>query len=129
VNVFGEEVFPEWSEAVQDTVVVPSGKVAPEPGLQEMFGEPSRASVAAGVKLTTAPLPELASTVIGPGTVRVGGVESSTVTLKESLAEVFPAESIAVQETFVVPIGKLVPEPLVHEMSGDESIASLAVTE
>ena len=121
-------MFPEWSEAVQDTVVVPSPKVEPEPGLQETVGEPSSVSVADALNVTAAPLLEVASAVIGPGTVRLGGVESSTVTLNDLVAEVFPAESIAVQETVVVPIGKLVPEPLVHEMSGEESIASLADT-
>jgi hypothetical protein len=128
VKVLGEDVFPEWSEAVQDTVVVPSPKVEPEPGLQETVGEPSSVSVADALNVTAAPLLEVASAVIGPGTVRLGGVESSTVTLNDLVAEVFPAESIAVQETVVVPIGKLVPEPLVHEMSGEESIASLADT-
>ena len=122
-------MFPEWSEAVQDTVVVPSPKVEPEPGLQETVGEPSRASLADAPKVTTAPLPEVASAVIGPGTVRVGGVESRTVTLKDLVAEVFPAESIAVQETVVVPIGKVVPEPLVQETSGEESMSSSVVIE
>jgi hypothetical protein len=94
-----------------------------------MVGEPSSASLAVGVNVTAVPLPEAASTVIGPGTVRLGAVESRTVTSNDLVAELFPAESIAVQETVVVPIGKLAPEPRVHEMSGEESIESLADTE
>jgi hypothetical protein len=129
VKVLGEDVFPEWSEAVQDTVVVPSPKVEPEPGLQETDGEPSRASLADALKVTTAPLPEVASAVIGPGTVRDGGVESRTVTLNVPGDDVLPDASVAVQETLVVPIGKTLPDPWLQLMSGEESMASLAVTE
>jgi hypothetical protein len=123
------DVFPEWSDAVQDTDVVPSGKVEPEPGLQEMVGDPSSASLAVGANVTAVPLPEAASTVIGPGTDRVGAVLSCTVTSKVPGAEGLPAESIAVQETCVVPIGKVAPDVWVQEMVGDAVIASLAVTE
>lgn len=90
VNVFAADVFPEWSEAVHETVVLPSGKVAPELGLQETVGEASSVSVAVAVNVTTAPLPEVASAVVRPGTVRVGGVLSRTVTSNVAGADVLP---------------------------------------
>ena len=43
--------------------------------------------------------------------------------------DVLPEASVAVQETWVVPIGKTFPDPWLQLMSGEESIASLAVTE
>jgi hypothetical protein len=124
----GEEVFPEWSEAVHDTVVVPSPNAEPEPGSQETVGEASSASVADALNVTTAPLLEVASAVIGPGTVRDGGVESRTVTSNVPGNDVLPEASVAVQETWVVPSGKTLPDPWLQLMSGEESIASLAVT-
>jgi hypothetical protein len=114
---------------VQETVVFPSGKVAPDPGLQETVGDGSSASVAVAEKVTTAPLAEVASAVVRPGTDTVGGVPSWTVTLNVPGAEVLPEASVAVQETPVVPIGKALPEGGVQEMLGEGSIASLAVTE
>jgi hypothetical protein len=129
VKVLGEDVFPESSEAVQDTVVVPSPKLEPEPGLQETVGELSRASLADALNVTTAPLPEVASTVRGPGTVRDGGVESRTVTSNVPGDDVLPEASVAVQETCVVPIGKTLPDPWLQLMSGEGSMASSAVTE
>jgi hypothetical protein len=114
---------------VHETVVLPSGNVAPDPGLQETVGDESSASVAVAEKVTTAPLPEVASAVVRPGTERVGGVPSWTVTLNVPGAEVLPDASVAVQETPVVPSGKTAPEPGLQEMAGDGSIASLALTE
>ena len=58
----------------------------------------------------------------------VGGVVSFTVTLKEALA-LLPASSAAVQFTVVAPIAKVLPEAGVQLTEGDESTASVAVTE
>ncbi len=129
MNVFAADVFPEWSEAVHETVVLPSVNVEPELGLQETVGDGSSASVALGENVTTAPLPEVASAVVRPGTVRMGGVLSLTVTLNVPGAEVLPDASIAMHETGFVPIAKVVPEAGLHEIVGFGSIASCADTE
>lgn len=71
----GAEVLLAWSFAVQETVVVPTAKVAPEFLLHVIVGDESTASVAVTVYVTTA-LEPTAGTVIGPGTERVGAVVS-----------------------------------------------------
>jgi hypothetical protein len=129
VNVFAFEVFPEWSEAVHETVVFPSGKVEPDPGLQLTVGLGSTLSVAVAEKLTAAPLPDVASVVMFEGTVSTGSVRSATVTLKDFVGEVLPAESIAVHDTLVVPIGKVDPDALLQLMVGEAVTLSVAETE
>ena len=64
--------FPAASLAVQATVVVPSGNVAPDAGAHCSCGAGSRTSVAASV--TVAPAGEVASTTVLPGS--TGGVRS-----------------------------------------------------
>jgi len=104
-------VLPWLSVAVQVTVVVPNGNVAPELGLQLGVSDPSKLSAALAEKVTTAPLGLVASTVMSPGTVTTGGVgsTSTTVTLKDA-APVFPCASVARQLTIVVPTGNVLPE-------------------
>lgn len=91
------------------TVVVPSGKVEPEAGVQVAARGPSTVSLADAEKLATAPEGPVASTVMLAGTVTVGGVVSTTDTLKLALL-VLPAASLAEQLTVVVPSGKIEPE-------------------
>jgi hypothetical protein len=57
------------------------------------------------------------------GTVIVGGVVSWTVMWKDAV-EVFPAASLAVQVTVVVPSGNVEPDAGVHE---NEVTATLSV--
>jgi hypothetical protein len=106
--------LPALSVAEQSTVVVPTGKVEPEAGVQVTGTEPSTASVAEAVNVTTAPLELVACTVIFDGSVKVGGVLSTTVTVKLPDA-LLPALSVAEQETVVVPSGNVEPDPGVQE--------------
>ena len=111
LKVWAGLVLPELSDAVQLTVVVPSGNVLPDGGEQLTVGLESTLSLAVGFdQLATAPLGPVAAIVISPGMpLSDGGVVSCTVTLK--LAELLlPCESAAVQLTVVVPSGKVAPE-------------------
>ena len=104
-------LLPEPSVAVQLTVVVPTGNVLPDAGTQDGVRVPLTVSVAETPEyVTAAPPGPVASSVIGPGTVSTGGVVSCTVTLNE-LLPVFPAPSVAVHLTAVVPTGNVPPEP------------------
>jgi len=69
-------VLPALSVAEQSTLVVPSGNVLPEAGVQDTVTEPSTMSVAEAEKETTAPDGPVASAVISPGRVRIGAVVS-----------------------------------------------------
>ncbi len=77
MNVEALALLPAWSAAVQDTVVVPRGKVLPEAGAHVTVGEAVTASVALGVNLTAAPALDVASTVTPAGTVSCGAVVST----------------------------------------------------
>src|SRR5919197_226114 len=104
-------VFPCESVAVHATVVWPTGNVLPEEGLQLTGTGPSTLSVALAEKVTVVPDVSDVFTLKLPGTLTTGGVWSTrfTVTLKLALP-VLPWESVAVQVTFVVPSGKVLPE-------------------
>jgi hypothetical protein len=106
-----------WCASVAEhvTVVVPSGNVDPEVWSQVTPTGPSTRSFAVGfVKVATAPDALVASTVMFAGTPEsIGGVVSTTVTWNEAVA-VFPAGSLAVQVTVVVPSGNLDPDGGVH---------------
>jgi len=104
-------VLPDLSVAVQVTVIVPTGNIEPEGGLQ-LTVTPGQLSVAAGaVKLTAVLVAKgheaCAVTVIGfPQPFgNTGGVLSVTVTLNVQLG---PA--VVVQVTVVMPTGKNDPE-------------------
>ncbi len=78
------------SVAVQVTVVVPRAKVLSEAGSQSGVIPLLTKSVAETLKITVAPLGSVASVMRLSGTVRVGGVVSTTVTVKLPVA-VLPA--------------------------------------
>jgi hypothetical protein len=69
-------LLPASSDAVQVTVVDPREKVEPDEGSQDGVTVGSMSSVADTSKVTSAPAGDMASTVIGPGTVTTGGVVS-----------------------------------------------------
>jgi uncharacterized protein YhbP (UPF0306 family) len=94
------------SVAVQVTVVGPRGNVAPLAGVQLTARAPSTPSLADAVKLKTAPVGLLASTVAFAGTVTTGPVVSATVTVKDA-APLLPLVSVAVQVTVVAPSGNV----------------------
>jgi hypothetical protein len=92
-----------------------------------MLGVGSMASLALTVKLTAAPLGDVASTGASDvGTVSEGGVWSGTLTLKLP-DELLSAASFAVQETMVIPTGNMSPELWLHKIVGLDT-ASVAVT-
>jgi hypothetical protein len=121
-------VLPAASVAEHVTLVVPSGNVEPETGAQVAVKEPSTTSDAETVKVTTAPLGPVASTVMSPGTVTTGGVFCWTVTAKNPVA-VFPALSVAEQVTLVVPSGNAEPEAGVQVTGTEPSTRSEAEAE
>ena len=79
--------------------------------------------------MTTAPAELVASAVMSAGTVITGGVVSAcSVTVTVNDAEpVFPAASLAVQVTVVVPIANVDPEAGAHVGVIGEVTASVAV--
>jgi hypothetical protein len=108
-----EAGLPALSVAEQATVVVPTGKVEPEAGVQVIGMGPSTRSEAEAEKVTTAPGLE-ACTVMSDGMLNLGGVVSDTVTLKEA-EPVLAALSVAEQLTVVVVIGNVEPEAGLQE--------------
>ena len=103
-------MLPLASVALQDTVVTPCGKVEPDGGVQLLLGFGSQASLAVGLKVTTAPAGLVQVVVMLAGQLTVGAAVSDTVTVKlQALVLVLPAESMAVQLTVLTPDGK--PEP------------------
>ena len=119
-------LLPRVSDAEHNTVVVPSGNVEPEAGVQITVREPSTKSVAEATKLTIAPDALEASTVILDGSVSLGAVMSLTVTVNEAVP-VLPAESVAEQLTVVVDIGNVEPEAGVQVGVKAPSMLSVAV--
>ena len=73
-----------------------------------IVGAASQRSLAVVAKVTTAPLELVHSTVMSDGHVMVGATVSSTVTLKVQVP-VWPATSVVVHTTWVVPTGKKLP--------------------
>jgi hypothetical protein len=105
-----EPVFPALSVAVQFTVVVPRPKVEPDAGAQVGVRVPSQLSVAVAVNVTLADIEHAAAvTVLSPGQTTTGFSQSFTVTQNEQ-TPVFPALSVAVQVTLVVPTLKVEPD-------------------
>jgi hypothetical protein len=101
-------VFPAASTAEHSTSENPIGKVEPLGGTQATETEPSTRSVADVAKETAAPAALVASTVISGGSVRSGGVVSTTVMEKLPI-DVFPDPSIAEQLTVVPPMANVLP--------------------
>src|SRR5260370_19805088 len=100
--------------AVQVTVVVPSGKVEPEAGVQLTVGavtSPASSTAVGRAQVTTAPSGLLTSTVMLAGTPAMPRSVSLTVTVKVWLTLLgLSSALVAVQVTVVVPIGKVEPE-------------------
>jgi hypothetical protein len=119
--------LPALSVAEHVTLVVPTGNVEPEAGVQVTGTEPSTRSEAEAENLTTAPLVLVACTVISDGSVNVGEVPSTTVTVKEPEA-VLPALSLAEQVTLVEPNTKAEPDEGVQAGVKEPSTASIAET-
>ena len=131
VTVTWKEALPGLpcaSVAVQVTVVVPTGKFAPEAGEQDGVMGPSMLSVADALKVTLFPEATVVVVVMSEGTATVGLVVSWTVTWKVALPG-FPCVSVALQVTVVVPIPKVDPEPGEHEGVTLPSTASFAEAE
>jgi hypothetical protein len=112
--------------AVQLTVVAPRENTEPEVGPQSATAFGSTVSVAILVKITKAPNLLVASVLKLAGMVRTGGVISLTVTGKLPLLE-FPAASVAVHITRVVPSANSESEEGLHTTEGFGSSASVAV--
>jgi hypothetical protein len=97
------------SVAVQDTVVVPLGKLEPDGGVQTKLS-PGQLSVTVGAKVTTvAHWPGAVDIVMLAGQVIVGGCVSLMVTVKVQGVAALPLASLTLQVTVVVPFGKAVP--------------------
>src|SRR3989442_13028768 len=98
-----EATVPEKSVAVHVTSVSPRGNEEPDVWSQETWGLGSTRSMTDGGEyVATAPEPLVASLVRSAETARDGRVVSTTITLKEALAE-FPCESVAEQTIIVRP--------------------------
>ena len=100
-----EALLPDGSVAVQVTVVAPSWKTVPDAGRHATLEEPELSVAFGGANVTAAPVPEASVTAMSAGSPITGLSLSLTTMLNEALA-VFPAKSVAVQVTVVVPIGK-----------------------
>jgi hypothetical protein len=101
-----EPVFPCESVAVHVTVVVPTGKVLPEAGLQVGVSAPSTVSLAVAAPYVTAVPPGLSVEVETlAGAVTTGGVVSSTVTVPVACTGVW-SSVVVLQVTVVCPSGK-----------------------
>jgi hypothetical protein len=115
--------LPALSFAEQVTLVVPNGNVEPEAGVHVTDAVPSTRSEAEAENVTTAPLVLVACTVISDGSVNVGGVLSTTFTLKEA-EPVLPALSVTEQVTLVEPKANVEPDEGVQVAVKEPSTAS-----
>lgn len=134
------ERLPRLSDAEQETVDEPRGKVEPEAGRQTVAPGRSTRSTAVTLYETTAPSADVASRVFSAGTFRAGPVVSSTATWKLFEARLPPASeaepggalvpflSVAVQATADGPRPKVLPELGVHDVSTGPSTRSVAET-
>jgi hypothetical protein len=106
---------------VQDTFVVPTGKVEPEAGVQVITGEAVQLSldVAEGY-VTTAPPGLFVVTCWPAGQVMLGASSSTTVTGKDA-----EAPPVVEQLTVVVPRGKVEPEGGVQLMVTAQPVGTL----
>src|SRR6185436_4825468 len=114
-------VLPWASVEEQVTVVVPIAKVLALAGEQVTASVPSTMSLAEAVKLATVPAALVASIIILAGQVTVGGVVSSTLTVKVQVP-VLPWTSVEEQVTVVIPIAKVL------ALAGEQVTASVPST-
>ncbi len=120
-----EAVLPAASVAVQVTVVVPTGNVDPDAGVQVIVA-PGQLSVTVEVYVTTASHePGSLPTAISPGHVATGSSVSLTVTVNEHVSAL-PATSVAIQVTVVAPSANVEPEAGVQAI---DAPGQLSVTE
>jgi hypothetical protein len=101
-------VVPQESLALHVTVVMPSGKLLPLGGMQLSDGGGLHPPEALLEKKTTAEFEQgcAVSTMFDEQLRRIGG--RNTVTVKLQLV-LWPQPSLAMHETLVVPIGKVLP--------------------
>ncbi len=114
------------SVAVQVTAVVPIANELPDAGTQAIVTLASTASVAVGFENVTVAEDPPAIAVTSACDAREGAVVSETVTLNPPLV-VFMAESVAEQDTAVVPIINVLPDAGAHDTDTEPSTASLAL--
>jgi anaerobic selenocysteine-containing dehydrogenase len=122
-----DAALPALSFAEQETVVGPIGNVEPEAGVQVTATEPSTRSEAETVNFATAPLLLVVEMVMSAGTLMVGGVLSTTVTLNEADAAL-PALSFTEHVTCVEPNANAEPDEGAHVGVREPSTASNAET-
>ena len=118
-------LLPAASVTEQSTVVVPSGNVEPEAGTHVTATEPSTKSLAEALKVAVAPPGPVASNRLSKGSVRLGGVVSTTVTVNVAVP-VLPAPSVAEQVTDVGPRAKVEPDAGEQDGVSDPLTASEA---
>jgi hypothetical protein len=121
-----EAVLPARSVDEQATVLVPMANTDPDGGVHVTGRAPSTTSVAVALKLTATPALLAASRVRSAGRVRTGAEESLTAMVKVPEAG-FPAASVAVHVTVVVPMGNVEPDIGVQLGVSGPSTASSAV--
>jgi hypothetical protein len=119
-------VLPWLSTLRHDTVVVPSGNVAPLAGTQTVVTAPLMLSIADALNVNGAPAGPVASMVALPGTVTIGLTVSTTVT-RNNAVPVLACASVALHVTVVVPIGKTAPLVGVQLAATGPSTLSVAV--
>ena len=116
------------SVAEQVTMVLPIGNIDPEAGIQVTGTLPSTKSVAVGVvNVTVAPEELTAFAVIFEIGETTGAVVSTTITLNVVGVAVFPAVSVLLQVTVVVPRTNVDPETGEQLAGNVPSIASTAL--
>src|SRR5687767_5065135 len=116
-------VLPEASVAVIVTVVIPTGKLVPDEGIETTV-VPGQLSVIVGVNVTTRPqVPAVLGCVILAGQMMTGGCVSFTVTVNEQVA-VFPAASAAVYVTVVTPTLNVRAPRLLIPVAGELAIVA-----
>jgi len=118
-------LLPWLSTAVHDTVVAPTGNVAPLAGLQVTVTAPLILSVADAVNENGAPAGLVASTLALAGTITTGLTVSVTVTMNEA-APVLLCASVALHVTVVAPSGNTVPLAGVQLTAMGPSMLSVA---
>src|SRR3989442_9264956 len=111
-------MLPCASLALHVTVVGPDGNIDPLAGVHVVATAPSSASVADAMKVKTAPVALVASTVAFAGTVTTGPVVSFTVTVKV-LVPALAGLSVPVHVTVVAPNGNVAP------LAGVQFVATL----
>lgn len=116
-------VLAEASVVMHVTIVVPTGNVDPEGGVQEVDA-PGQLSDDVAAKFTSCEQrPGVLPTMIGIGQIAAGASVSSTVTLKPHVP-VFDAASTAVQVTVVTPTGNVEPEAGTHVTVAPEQLSA-----